>query len=446
MRRCRLPWSAALAVLALWSASSAQVPTTVPFQARLVDSGGAPIGPGTLVVFEMFDAQSGGSSVWGPESHIVTPVNGVVSVHLGAGDPAVPVTPAVFTGAPRHLEVRVAGTTLTPRFRMGAVGYALRAGSVVTGAVGSPEVIDGSLATADLADDSVTSGKIATAAVGTPELADDAVTSGKIPDGAVGTSELASSAVTTAKILDATVGTADLANDSVTSAKIASGTIVSEDLATGAVASVDILDGSVAAADLASDAVTAAAIGAGAVGSSEVADGSLLAADLGTEPGVAAGQTVVDEAVSTIVENIVTRQIIAPGPGYVVAIAEAEIMFVHHPGQVSDLLASVSTVSATIDTTNARYLRMSTGDTIARNFHACLTVQDVFTVGAAGALDVYFVATYPTDATSNSTVTVRGASLVLMYFPTSYGLLPSTDGAVTMGRPGGPATASAARE
>ena len=66
-------------------------------------------------------------------------------------------------------------------------------------------------------------------------IADNGVTSAKIADGAVATTDLADNSVTSAKIVEGTITTADLANSSVTSAKILDGTIASPDIANGAV-------------------------------------------------------------------------------------------------------------------------------------------------------------------------------------------------------------------
>ena len=101
-----------------------------------------------------------------------------------------------------------------------------------------------------------------------------------VPDGSITTAKLANNAVTSAKIVDGTVANADLANNAVTSAKIADGTITSADIADGTVTSADILDGTVATADLANDAVTSAKIADGTVTSADLADATVGLTDL----------------------------------------------------------------------------------------------------------------------------------------------------------------------
>jgi hypothetical protein len=78
----------------------------------------------------------------------------------------------------------------------------------------------------------VTSAKIVDATIVTADLADNSVTSAKIVDATIVTADLADNSVTSAKIVDATIATADLADGSVTLPKINS---------TGAVANQSIM-------------------------------------------------------------------------------------------------------------------------------------------------------------------------------------------------------------
>ena len=155
-----------------------------------------------------------------------------------------------------------------------------------------------------IADNGVTSAKIADGAVATADLANNSVTSAKIVDGTISTSDLADNAVTNAKIINTAVSTDKLANSAVTGPKLASmgatagqvlkwtgtawapstdetgdgggsptgpaggdltGTYPNPTVATGAITSAKIADGTVAAADLASNSVTTAKIADGAV-------------------------------------------------------------------------------------------------------------------------------------------------------------------------------------
>lgn len=125
--RLLLALGAAVATLALAaSAARAAVPGQIDFQGLLLDSGGSPVNGANDLDFELFDAPSGGSSLWS-ESHVaVSVVDGVYDVTLGE---TTPITPALLSGGAVYLEITVAGETLSPRERLVAVPYALSAAS-----------------------------------------------------------------------------------------------------------------------------------------------------------------------------------------------------------------------------------------------------------------------------------------------------------------------------
>jgi hypothetical protein len=144
-----------------------------------------------------------------------------------------------------------AGTGLNGGGIVGDVTLNIAAGGVVTdliadNAVTSAKIADGEIKSSDIANDAVTSVKIGNGEVRTPDLADDAVTSAKIVDGGVATADLSDAAVTTSKLADAAVTSAKIANDAVNSAKILDGTVSSADLATYAVTTPKIADGAIA--------------------------------------------------------------------------------------------------------------------------------------------------------------------------------------------------------
>ena len=63
MRRLLAPLAAALALAAIVSAASAQVPREVPYQGTLADNGD-PVTAPTDVTFRLYEAPSGGTPVW----------------------------------------------------------------------------------------------------------------------------------------------------------------------------------------------------------------------------------------------------------------------------------------------------------------------------------------------------------------------------------------------
>lgn len=146
------------------------------------------------------------------------------------------------------------------------------------------------LETASIVNDAVTQAKIASGAVGTTELADnsvatskiiaDAVTQDKIAAGAVGTTELADNAVSTAKIVNLAVTEGKLNASSVTTAKIAADAVTSEQLADGSVGTSQLANSSVTVNELVNGAVTTPKIASSAITNALVSDGTLLLADM----------------------------------------------------------------------------------------------------------------------------------------------------------------------
>lgn len=133
------------AALAAPGVASAQVPTTMIHQGRLLDRAGAGVTGSQSLVYRIYDSATGGTPIW-TETLTVTLDDGYFSTQLGA---TTPLTPAVFAGRTRFLGVTV-GTDpeMTPREPIGSVPFALVAGNV-TGditptsiTVGGTQIVD----------------------------------------------------------------------------------------------------------------------------------------------------------------------------------------------------------------------------------------------------------------------------------------------------------------
>ena len=93
---------------------------------------------------------------------------------------------------------------------------------------------------ATLADGSVTTAKLATDAVSTVKIAADAVTTAKIADANVTALKLGADAVTTAKIIDDAVTSAKIAADAVTTAKIIDDAVTGAKIAANTIAGTEL--------------------------------------------------------------------------------------------------------------------------------------------------------------------------------------------------------------
>ncbi|MFA5928234.1 MAG: hypothetical protein WC838_02915, partial [Candidatus Margulisiibacteriota bacterium] len=86
--------------------------------------------------FYIYSTATGGSPVWSTANINVNVNQGIYSVTLDQ------VTPNVFAGDDRYLEVQVGSETLTPRTKINSVGYALQAGGLSNGGVKAATVMN----------------------------------------------------------------------------------------------------------------------------------------------------------------------------------------------------------------------------------------------------------------------------------------------------------------
>ena len=117
----------AMSLVAL-GVSGQTVPTAINFQGRASDNTPAqnPIDGTVNMVFEIWDAQSGGTRLWVEPAAGTIPIavtKGIFNVILGRN--GVPLPASIFTsGTSRYLQLTVGGQALTPRQTITSVGYA----------------------------------------------------------------------------------------------------------------------------------------------------------------------------------------------------------------------------------------------------------------------------------------------------------------------------------
>jgi hypothetical protein len=129
-----------LALLPLTAAAQV-VPSGMAFTGRLAQSGTGVNGTHAFV-FDLYDAQTGGNSVWSESFSSLMVTDGVVDVGLGT---MTPLTANIFTGSPRYLQITVDGTAMSPRLLIVSVPYAFRSDIAETanhvGAIAASDVV-----------------------------------------------------------------------------------------------------------------------------------------------------------------------------------------------------------------------------------------------------------------------------------------------------------------
>ncbi len=113
-----------VAILLLVAVSAlAEVPKVINYQAKLTDADGVALNGDYDITFSIWDDATGGTRVWGPETHSsVTVTNGLFDVQLGTIT-----TLGIDFSDSLWVEVEVEGVTLGPREKLGTVPYAFRA-------------------------------------------------------------------------------------------------------------------------------------------------------------------------------------------------------------------------------------------------------------------------------------------------------------------------------
>lgn len=107
----------------------AAVPGEVHYQGLLLDFAGDPVNGLEDFAFRLYDAPTGGTLLWSETHDDVDVVEGVYYVDLGA---TTALSESVLGNPALYLEIEVGGETLSPRERLLAVPYALRARSAET--------------------------------------------------------------------------------------------------------------------------------------------------------------------------------------------------------------------------------------------------------------------------------------------------------------------------
>ncbi|MBN1425513.1 hypothetical protein JXA88_13245 [Candidatus Fermentibacteria bacterium] len=132
-----------LCCLLVFSAS-AEIPQLINYQGKVTDSGGTPVADGAYsMTFSIYDASTGGSSLWSSGAVSVTVSGGVFSVVLGESpQPAL----SLDFSADYWVETSIEGDLQSPRARLGSVGYAYMASGLVAGTEVEGSVSSGNLA------------------------------------------------------------------------------------------------------------------------------------------------------------------------------------------------------------------------------------------------------------------------------------------------------------
>ncbi|NQT19224.1 MAG: hypothetical protein HQ592_05930, partial [Planctomycetes bacterium] len=105
------------------------IPQFINYQGKLWDTSSStplPMDGQVEMIFRLYDAETAGDLLFGPETQNVTVNEGIFNVILGSATPG-GIPPDVFDSPNVWLQVQAGGETLVPRQRLTSVGWAYKA-------------------------------------------------------------------------------------------------------------------------------------------------------------------------------------------------------------------------------------------------------------------------------------------------------------------------------
>ncbi|HUT53750.1 MAG TPA: hypothetical protein VM658_10180 [bacterium] len=102
----------------------------INYQGRLTDAAGVSVSDTVDIIFQIFDAPTGGTLLWQETQANVLVSQGIYNVLLGS---VTPLDPDIFGAVPLYLRIRVNGELMIPRARITSVPYAIKADGLLDG-------------------------------------------------------------------------------------------------------------------------------------------------------------------------------------------------------------------------------------------------------------------------------------------------------------------------
>ena len=118
----------AMAVSAVYAQQDTSVPPLINYQGRLTDAEGKGLAGTRKIEFNIYDAATGGTKIWGPQVFNSVPlINGMFNVIIGSTDTEGRLITDAFSAKERYIGVTVEGKAILPRQQVLSAPFAVKA-------------------------------------------------------------------------------------------------------------------------------------------------------------------------------------------------------------------------------------------------------------------------------------------------------------------------------
>jgi uncharacterized protein YjbI with pentapeptide repeats len=285
------------------------------------------------------------------------------------------------------------------------VNNAITTAKINANAVDATKLADNAVTTIKVADNAITTAKINANAVDATKLADNAVTTIKVADNAITTAKINANAVDATKLADNSVTSVKVANSAITTAKINANAVDATKLADGSVTNLKIANNAVTSVNITDATVTSADIAAATITGGNIA-ATTITADKLAQSTAANGQVLKWNGTNWVPQND------DAGVGTTPTLANGQILIGNGTTNSAALLSGDATLSAgalTIANNAVTNLKIANDAvTSAKILDATITGADVAGATITGS---NIAATTITDANINATANIAATKL-----------------------------------
>jgi len=225
-------------------------------------------------------------------------------------------------------------------------------GKIKANAITANEIAAGTITGNKIAANTIEAGNIATGTITANEIAAQTIETGNIKAGAITANEIAAGTITGNKIAAGTIEAGNIAAETITGNEIAAQTIAAAHIITGTITATQIATNTITANQIAANTITAGQIAAGTITANEIATNTITANEIAANT-ITAGQI----AAGTITGNEIAANTIEAGNIKAGTITTVELNFI--PVKDTNVIASINASEEGIDISASKIATIS---------------------------------------------------------------------------------------